>query len=93
MKKATPLLDRILIRPDAPIDITEAGIIIPETAKRKQVKGTVYSVAEPTERYTPVAKEGDRVQYQENTGVEVILDDEVFIALRESEILCFLHDN
>ncbi|MDE6524501.1 MAG: co-chaperone GroES, partial [Paramuribaculum sp.] len=38
-----PLADRVLIKPVAAEEVTVAGIIIPDSAKEKPLKGTVVA--------------------------------------------------
>lgn len=47
--KFIPLGDRILIKPDPSESITQAGIIIPETAKEKPQQGTIIAVGDGKE--------------------------------------------
>ena len=39
-----PLFDRVLIEPTPAEEVTLGGIIIPDTAKEKPLKGTVVAV-------------------------------------------------
>ena len=42
--KIKPLADRVLIQPTAAEEVTAAGIIIPDSAKEKPLKGKVLAV-------------------------------------------------
>lgn len=41
--KVKPLADRVLIQPIAAEEVTASGIIIPDSAKEKPLKGTVLA--------------------------------------------------
>jgi len=43
-----PLADRVLIKPTAPEEKTASGIIIPDSAKEKPLKGSVVAVGNGT---------------------------------------------
>ena len=43
-----PLADRVIIRPAQAEEVTAAGIIIPDSAKEKPLKGTVIAVGPGT---------------------------------------------
>ena len=56
-----PLADRVLILPTAAEEVTMGGIIIPDTAKEKPLRGTVKAVGNGTKDEEMVLKEGDQV--------------------------------
>ena len=43
-----PLADRVLVKPVAAEEKTAAGIIIPDTAKEKPLKGNVLAIGNAT---------------------------------------------
>ena len=43
-----PLSDRVLIKPTPAEEVTATGIIIPDTAKEKPLRGTVLAVGPGT---------------------------------------------
>ena len=56
--KIKPLADRVLIQPTAAEEVTAAGIIIPDSAKEKPLKGKVLAVGAGTKDEEMVLKEG-----------------------------------
>ena len=58
-----PLADRVLINPAKAEEKTVAGIIIPDTAKEKPLKGEVVAVGEGTKDEKMVLKAGDTVLF------------------------------
>lgn len=77
--KIKPLADRVLIQPTAAEEVTAAGIIIPDSAKEKPLKGKVLAVGAGTKDEEMVLKEGDTVLYGKYAGTEVELDGEKVI--------------
>ena len=66
-----PLADRVLVKPAAAEEKTVAGIIIPDTAKEKPLKGEVLAVGNGTKDEEMVLKVGDTVLYGKYSGNEV----------------------
>ena len=58
-----PLADRVLIKPTPAEEKTISGIIIPDSAKEKPLRGTVLAVGNGTKDEEMVVKEGDVVIY------------------------------
>lgn len=85
--KVKPLADRVLIQPTAAEEVTAAGIIIPDSAKEKPLKGKVLAVGAGTKDEEMVLKEGDTVLYGKYAGTEVELDGEKVIIMRQNEVL------
>ncbi len=85
--KIKPLADRVLIQPVAAEEVTAAGIIIPDSAKEKPLKGNVLAVGAGTKDEEMVLKEGDMVLYGKYAGTEVELDGEKVIIMRQNEVL------
>ena len=54
-----PLADRVLIKPAAAEEKTLGGIIIPDSAKEKPLKGEVVAVGNGTKDEEMVVKNGD----------------------------------
>ena len=58
-----PLADRVLVKPAAAEEKTVSGIIIPDTAKEKPLKGEVVAVGKGPTDEEMVVKQGDHVLY------------------------------
>lgn len=82
-----PLADRVLILPTAAEEVTMGGIIIPDTAKEKPLRGTVKAVGNGTKDEEMVLKEGDQVLYGKYAGTELELEDEKYLIMRQSDVL------
>lgn len=82
-----PLADRVLINPSPAEEVTMAGIIIPDSAKEKPLKGTVLAAGNGTKEEEMVVKEGDTVLYGKYAGTEIELNGEKYLIMRQSDIL------
>lgn len=85
-----PLADRVLVRPAAAEEKTQGGIIIPDSAKEKPLKGEVLAVGKGTKDEDMVLKQGDQVLYGKYAGTEVEIDGEKLIIMRQSDVLATL---
>ena len=85
-----PLADRVLVKPAAAEEKTVAGIIIPDTAKEKPLKGEVLAVGNGTKDEEMMLKVGDTVLYGKYSGNEVELDGEKYLIMRQSDVLAVL---
>ena len=85
-----PLADRVLVKPAAAEEKTVAGIIIPDTAKEKPLKGEVLAVGNGTKDEEMVLKVGDTVLYGKYSGNEVELDGKKYLIMRQSDVLAVL---
>ena len=85
-----PLADRVLIKPVAAEEKTVGGIIIPDSAKEKPLKGNVIAVGKGTKDEEMVLKAGDSVLYGKFAGTELELEGERFLIMRQSDVLAIL---
>lgn len=85
-----PLADRILINPAKAEEKTVAGIIIPDTAKEKPLKGEVVAVGEGTKDEKMVLKAGDTVLFGKYAGTEIEVGEEKYLIMRQSDVLAIL---
>ena len=88
--KIQPLADRVLIKPAAAEEKTVGGIIIPDTAKEKPLKGSVIAVGNGTKDEEMVLKAEDTVLYGKYSGTEVELVGEKYLIMRQSDVLAIL---
>lgn len=88
--KLKPLADRVIIKPEAAEEVTASGIIIPDSAKEKPLKGTVLAAGNGTKDEEMILKEGDRVLYGKYAGTEVEFDGEKVLIMRQNEVLAVI---
>jgi chaperonin GroES len=81
-----PLADRVLIEPVAAEEKTSGGIIIPDTAKEKPMKGVVIAVGNGKKDEPMTLKVGDKVLYGKYAGTEINVDGNDYLIMRESDI-------
>lgn len=82
-----PLSDRVLIKPATAEQKTASGIIIPDSAKEKPLKGEVISVGPGTKDEIMQVKVGDVVLYGKYAGTELEIDGEKLLIMRQADIL------
>jgi len=85
-----PLADRVLVRPVAAETKTASGIIIPDSAKEKPLKGEVIAVGQGTKDEQMILKAGDTVLYGKYAGTEIELDNEKLLIMRQSDVLAVI---
>ena len=92
-----PMEDRVLLkRIDADV-VTKGGIIIPDTAKEKPVRGEVVAVGpgkrdKGGELMPMTLKPGDTVLYGKYAGSDIKIDDQEYLIVREEDILGIIED-
>ena len=67
--------------------MTVSGIIIPDSAKEKPLKGTVLATGNGTKDEEMVVKEGDTVLYGKYAGTEIEVEGNKYLIMRQSDIL------
>ncbi|HBC29242.1 MAG TPA: co-chaperone GroES [Prevotellaceae bacterium] len=85
-----PLADRVLIEPAPAETKTVGGIIIPDTAKEKPLKGIVVAIGHGTKDEEMVLKVGDQVLYGKYAGTELELDGKKYLIMRQSDVVAVL---
>ena len=87
-----PLYDRVVIEPLDREERSAGGIIVPDTAQEKPMRGKVL-VTGPGARgedgaLLPMAvKRGDTVLYGKFSGTEVKIDDTDVLIMREGDVM------
>ena len=84
-----PLADRVLVLPTA-VEAKVGGIIIPDTAKEKPLRGTIIAAGKGTKDEEMVLKEGDEVLYGKYAGTELELDGTKYLIMRQSDVLAVI---
>ena len=84
-----PLADRVLILP-APAEEKVVGIIIPDTAKEKPLRGKVVAAGNGTKDEEMILKEGDTVLYGKYAGTELEYEGTKYLMMRQSDVLAVI---
>ena len=86
MSALKPLADRVLIEPTPAEEKTASGIIIPDAAKEKPLKGNVVAVGNGKKDEPMTVKEGDTVLYGQYSGTEIKIDGKTYLIMKEADI-------
>lgn len=85
-----PLSDRVLVEPTPAEEVTISGIIIPDSAKEKPMKGTVKAVGGGTKDEAMVLAPGDVVLYGKYAGSEIEIEGVKYLMMRQSDVLAVI---
>ncbi|MCH5240830.1 MAG: co-chaperone GroES [Muribaculaceae bacterium] len=85
-----PLADRVLIKPTPAEEVTMSGIIIPDSAKEKPLRGTVLAVGNGTKDEEMHLKEGDQVLYGKYAGTEIEYEGDKYLIMRQSDVFAVI---
>jgi chaperonin GroES len=93
--KLKPLGNRVLVRRLAAEEKLKGGIILPDTAKKKQEQAEVVASGSGTQdKNGPLVpmpvKIGDISLMEKYSGQDVTLDDEEFVILRADDIIAII---
>lgn len=84
-----PLGDRVLVLP-AQAEEKIGGLIIPDTAKEKPLRGKVIATGKGTKDEEMTLKEGDEVLYGKYSGTELEFEGEKYLMMRQSDVLAVI---
>ncbi len=89
-----PLADRVVVRPLEETEEMRGGLYIPDTAKEKPQQGEIVAAGpgrfEKGERVPMELAVGQRVLYGKYSGVEVTLEDEQYLIIKEADVLAII---
>jgi len=81
-----PLADRVLVEPAPAETKTSGGIIIPDTAKEKPMRGKIIAVGNGKPDEPMTVKAGDTVLYGKYAGTEISIEGKDYLIMKESDI-------
>jgi chaperonin GroES len=95
--KIRPLHDRVVVRRMEEDRTSAGGIVIPDTATEKPIRGEVLAVGRgkllDNGEVRPLdVRVGDRVLFGKYSGTEVKLAGEEFLVMREEDIMGVIED-
>ena len=93
--KIRPLHDRVIIRRTEEERTSPGGIVIPDTATEKPIKGEVVAVGngkvlDSGETRPLDLKAGDKVLFGKYSGTEVKVDGEELLVMREDDVMAVI---
>ncbi len=93
--KIRPLHDRVIIKRQEEERTSPGGIVIPDSAAEKPIRGKVVAVGngkileDGTVRKLDL-KKGDKVLFGKYSGTEVKVDGEELLVMREEDIMAVI---
>ncbi|TAN51231.1 MAG: co-chaperone GroES [Methylococcaceae bacterium] len=95
--KIRPLHDRVIVKRLEEERMTAGGIVIPDSAKEKPMRGEVLAVGkgkilDDGSVRTMAVEIGDVVLFGKYSGTEVKLDGEEVVVMREEDIMGIIED-
>lgn len=81
-----PNEDRVLVEPAEAETKTASGIIIPDTAKEKPMKGKIIAIGDGIKDKPVTVKVGDNVLYGKYAGTEITIEGKEYLIMRNSDI-------
>jgi len=93
--KLKPLNDRVLVKRLEEEMVTAGGIIIPDSAKEKPMKGEIIAVGpgkagDDGKRVALAVKTGNKVLFNKYAGTEIKIDGVEHLMMREDDILAII---
>ncbi len=85
-----PLADRVLVEPTAAEETTMSGIIIPDAAKEKPLRGKVLATGNGTKDEEMLLKEGDVVLFGKYAGTEIEYEGSKYLIMRQNDVLAVI---
>jgi chaperonin GroES len=90
-----PLHDRVIIKRLEEEKMSAGGIVIPDTAAEKPIRGEVVAAGNgkilEDGKVRPIAvKKGDKVLFGKYSGTEVKVDGQELLVMREEDILAVI---
>ena len=93
--KIRPLHDRVIIKREEEERTSSGGIVIPDSATEKPIRGKVVAVGngkildDGSVRKVDV-KKGDNVLFGKYSGTEIKMDGDELIVMREEDIMAVI---
>lgn len=90
-----PLGDRLIIEPIEHEILTASGIMLPETAKEKPMRGKVLAVGqggrkEDGSRFEMDVNIGDTLLYAKYAGIDIKIENKKYLILKETDVLAIV---
>ena len=90
-----PLHDRVIIKRLEEEKVSAGGIVIPDSAAEKPIRGDVIAAGNgkilEDGKVRPIAvKKGDKVLFGKYSGTEVKVDGQELLVMREEDILAVI---
>lgn len=95
--KIRPLHDRVVVKRMEEERTSPGGIVIPDTATEKPIKGEIIAVGngkitDSGEVRALDLKVGEKVLFGKYSGTEVKVDGEELLVMREDDVMAVIND-
>ena len=92
-----PLFDRVVIKPEKEEMLSSCGIVLPETSQEKPQIGTIVAIGDGenmdnNDKNQMKVCVGDRVVFSKYAGVELKLDGENYVVMRQLDVIGVFDD-
>lgn len=92
-----PLHDRVIVKRQEEETTSPGGIVIPDTAAEKPIKGEVVAVGngkllDSGEVRKLDLKEGDKILFGKYSGTEVKVDGVEYLVMREDDVMAVIDE-
>ena len=93
--KIKPLEDRVVIKAQDAEEVSNGGIILPDTAKEKPQQGEIVATgpgktSDSGNVIKLTVKKGDAILYGKYSGTEITVEGTEYLIMRESDILAIM---
>ena len=93
--KIRPLHDRVIVRREEEERMSSGGIVIPDTATEKPIRGKVVATGKgkilDDGSVRPLdVKKGDKVLFGKYSGTDVRVDGEDLLVMREDDLMAVI---
>lgn len=90
-----PLADRVVVKPLEDEDRSPGGIILPDSAKEKPMRGEIVAVGpgksdDNGKRVAMEVAKKDVILYGKYSGTEIKYEGQEYLIMRESDILAII---
>lgn len=88
-KRLIPIADRVVIKAIVETE-SKSGIILSSSIKEKPIKGIVIAVGKGISPQKMTLRDGDTVIFGKNAGVEMEINGENYLIMREHEVFAII---
>ena len=93
--KIKPLEDRVVVKAQDAEEVSNGGIILPDTAQEKPQQGEIVATgpgksSDSGNLIKMTVKKGDSILYGKYSGTEITVDGTEYLIMRESDILAIM---
>ena len=89
MSKCIPIRENVLIKPLPPEEMSEGGIVVPDSFKARNNKAKVIAAGNGIAKRRMRFKEGEIVHSIKDCGEELIIDGEKHYLVKDTYILAY----